>query len=245
MRALHVVHGIVLLVVLSADAEASARSRTHDIRAHEMLRWTVWSNVTVDGLDADGVRAEADGNGDGAVSDAERAAYEAFVLERAQGQLTSPQIRLDGSAPAAQSAFHVAFRGLVGPVAGGRPVEFDLGIRVEFAAEGSGPLHAIGRSARSSDAGHVNVTVPPRMYALDGRGIDDYRLSADERTVSGRNDGASAIEVRFLPHGSTAPPSSTAAPAPVTNDDKGIHIPAPGAALALALVGAVVFIRRR
>ncbi len=198
---------VVSLASVPADG-AELRERVYQVA--NLVHVDVWSNLTLSGGEANLARQEADSNDDLTVTPDEATAYEDYLVETTDEGLSDPQVLLDRAVPRLQKTASVAIRGIVGPATSSASVEYDFALSIDFVEEALQDEHRLQREARTSDKGPLKVTVPAPFVAIKGRGIDDFAVMDGGRTVTGRSDGVTDLDLIFMHQDAAAtyvPPS--------------------------------------
>jgi hypothetical protein len=190
---------LVLAPLLAPTATAEIQLRGRAYVLPDLHHVHFWVNMTLSDVHATQTRQEADSDGDGRVSDGERIAYEASLRQSAEGMLDEPQVRRDGQDPTTQSVLMVRTRGLTQSTLSTAAIDIDLGFVANFSQIGEGPRFTVSRDTQTGDKGPIRVTVPPGYIPLAGKGIDDWRLDEDGRTILGTNSGRTDLELYFWP----------------------------------------------
>lgn len=208
---------------------------------------TAWLNVTETAPDSTLDRSKADADSDGTVSRPERLAYETEIRNRLNADPPSTIARLDNQTPQEQTATDAQTRGLEGPTASTDPVDVDLRFDLGYPPAKDLRLHQLRRVTDPNDKGSLNVTVPPGFWIHYLRGVDNYTVTPDKRTVRGQSDGSTILEVLF-PQLRTDETPGSVEPVPETESatppasTPGASTPGPTAAGALLAPLVAIFV---
>lgn len=230
------------MTAFAPTCEAGVELRSREYVFESLLVVHVWANVTVTAPDSSLIRDEADADDDGTVSDAERVDYEAYFVEKTNEGLTSPHLVVDRQDPQEQVARSAPTRGLAGPTASPAPIEYDLRLRVAFPAAVDVDAHRFERDVGAADKGPIKITAPPDHEMIYGAGIGDWTREDGGRTVRGRNDGSTDLDVVFAHRDVAQRISRTSTSTPADDGpDVGDETPGPHVILfiLLAVLGAM------